>query len=46
LSVSPPAIATTKEAVRAVHSREAATAAAGFLTADSASAVREQLNPS
>ena len=46
LSVSPPTIATTKEAVRAVHSREAATAAAGFLTADSASAVREQLNPS
>lgn len=46
LSVSPPAIATTKEAVRAVHSREAATAAAGFLTADSASAVRQQLNPS
>lgn len=45
LSVSPPAIAATKEAVRSVHSREAATAATGFLTADSASAVREQLNP-
>ncbi|CAA0118767.1 Phosphoenolpyruvate-protein phosphotransferase [Mycolicibacterium vanbaalenii] len=45
LSVSPPAIASTKEAVRAVDSRNAAVAATAALSADSASAVREQLNP-
>ncbi|MDZ4265366.1 MAG: phosphoenolpyruvate--protein phosphotransferase [Mycobacterium sp.] len=45
LSVSPPAIATTKEAVRALDSRDAALAAAAALAADSASAVRDQRTP-
>lgn len=45
LSVAPPAIATTKEAVRALDSREAAAIASSALTADSAATVRKQLNP-
>ena len=45
LSVSPPAIATTKDAVRALDSREAAGAATAALAADSAAAVRDQLTP-
>ncbi|MCV7155058.1 phosphoenolpyruvate--protein phosphotransferase [Mycolicibacterium pyrenivorans] len=45
LSVTPPAIATTKEAVRALDSRRATAAAGWALTADSASAVRQHLDP-
>ena len=45
LSVTPSAIATTKEAVRALDSGRATVVAASALTADSASAVLEQLNP-
>ncbi len=45
LSVTPPAIATTKEAVRSVDSRRASVAAEAALTAASASMVRDQLSP-
>ena len=44
LSVTPPAVATTKEAVRALNSRQAAGLAEAALLADSAPAVRAQLN--
>ena len=44
LSVTPPAVATTKEAVRALNSRQAAGLAEAALLADSASEVRAQLN--
>jgi phosphocarrier protein FPr len=43
LSVTPPAIPATKEAVRAVDTREAAWLADDVLSADSAAAVRERL---
>jgi phosphoenolpyruvate-protein kinase (PTS system EI component) len=43
LSVTPPTIAATKEAVRAVDSREARRLAEEVLAADSAAAVRERL---
>jgi phosphoenolpyruvate-protein kinase (PTS system EI component) len=43
LSVTPPAIPATKEAVRAVDSRSARRLAEEVLTADSAAAVRERL---
>jgi phosphoenolpyruvate-protein phosphotransferase/dihydroxyacetone kinase phosphotransfer subunit len=43
LSVTPPAIPATKEAVRAVDSRDAQTLSDEVLSADSASAVRERL---
>ena len=44
LSVTPPAIPATKQAVRAVDSREAVTLADEMLSADSAAAVRERLH--
>jgi multiphosphoryl transfer protein len=45
LSVTPPAIPATKEAVRAVDTREARRRADEALGADSAAAVRERLGP-
>jgi phosphoenolpyruvate-protein kinase (PTS system EI component) len=45
LSVTPPAIPATKEAVRAVDTREARRRADEALWADSAAAVRERLVP-
>lgn len=44
LSVTPPAIPVTKEAVRAVDSRDARRLAEKVLSADSATAVRDQLD--
>ncbi|MGE0780037.1 phosphoenolpyruvate--protein phosphotransferase [Mycolicibacterium sp.] len=43
LSVTPPAVAATKEAVRALDSRRAAACAEAALSADSAATVRDQL---